>query len=137
MTTARPFTSTRFFRDASTPMPSVVEPRSVPSGCVTTVLTLPQTAAASSTSCMWARMSTLYGRVTLAGSPTWTSDPVAVTPGETLELAIDVRSTGAIRKPSRESACSGTYTASMPRASKARLWRTGETLPPTSDPRTP
>ena len=88
MTTGRPFTSTRFFRDASTPMPSVVEPRSVPSGCAATVFTLPQTAAVSSTSCMWARMSTLYGRVTLKPDRS--------------------RAGIAFMKPSRESACSGT-----------------------------
>jgi hypothetical protein len=39
------------------------------------------------------------GSAALAGSPTWTSDPVAVSPGETLELAIDVRSTGLSSAP--------------------------------------
>jgi len=45
-------------------MPSVVEPLSEPS-CTTTVLTLPASAACSSTSCRWGTMSTLNGRVTL------------------------------------------------------------------------
>ena len=39
------------------------------------------------------------GTPTLTGSPTWTSDAVAVTPGETLELATDVRSTGLSSAP--------------------------------------
>jgi hypothetical protein len=34
------------------------------------------------------------GNAALLGSPTWTSDSIAVTPGETLELAADVRTVG-------------------------------------------
>jgi len=34
------------------------------------------------------------GSVALNGSPTWTSDPIAVTPGEVLSLVVSVRSTG-------------------------------------------
>jgi hypothetical protein len=39
------------------------------------------------------------GNAALAGSPTWTSDAIAVTPGETLELVADVRSTGLSSAP--------------------------------------
>ncbi len=42
-----------------------------------------------------ASMSGNGGNVILAGSPTWTSDPIAVTAGETLSLVASVHSTGA------------------------------------------
>jgi CARDB protein len=40
------------------------------------------------------------GNAALAGSPTWTSDAIAVTPGETLELVTSVRSTALSSAPS-------------------------------------
>jgi hypothetical protein len=40
------------------------------------------------------------GNALVSGSPTWTSDAVAVTPGETLELTADVRSTSLSSAPS-------------------------------------
>ena len=39
------------------------------------------------------------GNAAVAGSPTWTSDAVAVTPGETIELATDVRSSALSSAP--------------------------------------
>jgi hypothetical protein len=115
-TTDLPFTSVRLRNGMRTPAPSVVEPCSDPF-LTTTVLTLPQTAEASSTASRWSMMPTLYGRVTL--KPARSSVGSACTNG------------------SSASACSGTYTASSDRASNARLWRTGERLRATSEPSTP
>jgi PKD repeat protein len=42
-----------------------------------------------------ASMSGTGGNAALAGSPTWTSDPIAVTAGETLDLVVSVKAEGA------------------------------------------
>ena len=39
-------------------------------------------------------MSGSGGSIALNGSPTWTSDPITVTPGEVLSLVVSVQSTG-------------------------------------------
>jgi hypothetical protein len=46
-----------------------------------------------------ASMSGNGGNALLHGSPTWTSDPVTVAPGETVELAADVRTAGLSSAP--------------------------------------
>ena len=40
------------------------------------------------------------GNAAILGSPTWTSDPIAVTPGEALDLSVAVRVVGASSTPS-------------------------------------